>query len=99
VSDPVSTPPQSPPTAKPGNGAGRFFGVLLIVAGVLICLLSGLCSIVFGDVVLAEGGHAKGSDIAGLLVVIAIFGGIPFAGGLVSTIVGVGLYRASRARP
>lgn len=89
--------PPLPPPARPGNGAGRFFGGLLVVAGVLICLLSGLCSFVFGAVVIGEGG--KGGDIAGLLVVIAIFGGIPFAGGLVSAIVGVGLYRASRASP
>ena len=85
---------------KPANPAGKFFGGLLVVAGVLICLLSGLCSVVFGAVVMGEGGgSARNGDIAGLLVVIAIFGGIPFMGGLVSTVVGVGLYRASRAKP
>lgn len=93
-----ATPGPPAPEGRPSNPAGKFFGALLVAAGVLICLLSGLCSVVFGAAVLGEGG-SKANDALGLLVVIAIFGGIPFAGGLVSTVVGVGLYRASRARP
>ena len=40
--------PPAPPYSNPeGNPGGRFFGALLMVMGVLIALLSGLCSLGF----------------------------------------------------
>ncbi|MGA0599499.1 hypothetical protein ACO2Q3_02195 [Caulobacter sp. KR2-114] len=94
-----SSQPASPPSSPDGNGAGRFFGVLMIVAGVLIAALSGLCTVVFGLVVAGEAGRGAGGQLAGMVVVMAIFGGIPFAFGVAAILIGRFLYRSSRRPP
>jgi hypothetical protein len=86
----------SPAPANPdGNPAGRFFGVLMMVAGVLIAGLSGLCTTVFGVAMTSEAGHNP-REVGGLVVVMAIFGGIPFGFGVLAFFIGRFLYRSGR---
>lgn len=84
-----------PPVNPEGNPAGRFFGMLMMVAGVLIAGLSGLCTMVFGVAMTGEAGHNAGA-VGGLLVVMLIFGGIPFGFGILAVFIGRFLYRSSR---
>jgi hypothetical protein len=58
----------------------RFWGGLLIAAGVVIALLSGLCTLAFAPSMLAGGPRAVASSV----LVVAVAGGAPF-------LVGVGL--------
>lgn len=86
----------APPPANPdGNPAGRFFGALMMVAGVLIAGLSGLCTVVFGAAMTQEAGHNP-REVGGLFAVMAIFGGIPFGVGVLAFFIGRFLYRSSR---
>lgn len=76
------------------NPVTRLFGVLLITAGVLIMLLTGLCS---GVVLIASIGsmvtsHAYSGFGSGVLVV-ALFGGLPFVFGAALFIFGRQLIR------
>jgi hypothetical protein len=67
----------------------------MMVAGVLIAGLSGLCTMVFGVAMTSEAGHNAGA-MGGLLVVMVMFGGIPFGFGLLAFFIGRFLYRSSR---
>lgn len=89
--------PPSPPSSNPeGNPGGRFFGALLMVIGTLISLLSGLCSLGFGAMMLAE--PSRDDAAYGGLMFVAIVGGVPFLFGLAVIAIGRGLYRASRPK-
>lgn len=92
---PSASPPAGPPISPESNGAGRFFGALMMVAGVLIAGLSGLCTTVFGVAMIGEAGH-NSRDVGGLLVVMAIFGGVPFGFGVLAFFIGRFLYRSGR---
>ncbi len=92
----TATPPRPGPTTD--NPAGRFFGALLMVVGALIALLSGLCTLAFGAMILAEPG-GNGGAIGGGITMLSIFGGVPFLFGLALIFVGRGLYRAVRRPP
>ena len=69
------------------------FGGLLMAIGLLIALLSGLCSAVF----LAK--LASGSEFSGAgLMIVAVVGGMPFLGGVGMFFGGLTLVRSARER-
>lgn len=65
------------------------FGGLLLAIGGLIALLSGLCSAYFGLTLLGSGG-GNASDLTGMLGLVLLVGGIPFA-------IGFGLFAWGRS--
>jgi hypothetical protein len=65
----------------------KLFGGLLLAAGILIGGASGLCSLVFIVMGLSEGAGGFG---LGILPMVLMIGGIPFA-------IGVGLFFGGRA--
>jgi hypothetical protein len=72
------------------------FGGLLLAAGLLIAGASGLCSVV---VAVSTLGNAAGSgDVIGMLMLILLFGGVPFTIGFGLIFWGRSLLRASRGR-
>jgi hypothetical protein len=91
----------APPPPPSDHGAGHFFGILLMAAGALICALSGVCSLGVLGMMMASPGQGPGAASAiGIgLVVVAIFGGVPFVMGLASIFIGRHLYRSSRPPP
>lgn len=70
-----------------------FFGGILLAIGILIAGASGLCSLTMLVSVLNNHQEFSGS---GMLPVIAIFGGIPFAIGVGLIFAGRGLIRRDR---
>lgn len=97
-------PSASPPPAYP---ARRFFGLLLMTAGGLIAGLSGLCSAavlvtVLVPLAVSGGGGGAGGALAGffgLLGMILVFGGVPFAIGAGLFLLGRNLARAKEPAP
>jgi hypothetical protein len=78
--------------SRPDPVAG-FFGGLLIVAGAVIAVLSGLCTLGFLGVMTFDALQRRGGGMLGgfgeLLGLAAVFGGVPLA-------VGVGLVALGR---
>ena len=71
-----------------------FFGGALMAVGALIAALSGLCTgvVIIGSVIAAfQNGRSDSSGLAGLAL---IFGGAPFAVGLLLFFIGRGIYRS-----
>jgi len=62
----------------------RLFGGLLLAAGILIAGASGLCSTVFGVIMLTSAGAGQGglNGFVGVMLMILVVGGTPFAGGI-----------------
>jgi len=71
-----------------------FFGGLLMAIGLLIAVLSGLCSAVFLTK-FAVGSGGGGFNGAGLMIV-AVVGGLPFLGGVGMFFGGLTLVRSAR---
>lgn len=66
----------------------RLFGGILQAAGILIAGASGLCSLVFlGSII--DGNAQFGSELAQILMLVALFGGIPF-------VIGIAMFRWGR---
>lgn len=75
-----------------------FVGALLTAAGLLLATLSGLCSLsLLGPSVHAVlQGSAPAGSLTSALVLVGLFGGLPFAGGVVLIVVGLRLIRRPR---
>lgn len=71
-----------------GSAGMRLFGGILMGIGILIALLSGLCSLWF----LADGGND-----AGWWEIVLLVGGIPFALGVLLIATGYFVHRKGRA--
>ncbi|MGH7023979.1 MAG: hypothetical protein ACREEB_10365 [Caulobacteraceae bacterium] len=72
----------------PGRGA-RLVGILLMVAGALVAVLCGLCSLA----VVGSGGVREGSGALSWDLVVAIVGGIPTLAGIVTFAIGLIIFR------
>ncbi len=83
------TMPQPPPSPLT-----QFFGVMLIIAGILIALLCGLCTLV----VLGLGLSGPGSG-RGIVGVALILGGVPTVVGGLLVWAGIAVLRSGRERP
>jgi hypothetical protein len=79
-----------PPRFQP-SAAQRLFGAVLMAIGGMIALLCGLCS--FGVLGAAFMSPSPGEGLLFSLVLVGIFGGIPFAVGLGVFLIGRGVYR------
>jgi hypothetical protein len=77
-----------PQPAGDDRTVAKLFGVLLMVVGGLIVVLSGLCSLTFFTMMAAHPGPGAGELASGVGVVL-IFGGVPLA-------VGAGVFMAGR---
>jgi hypothetical protein len=75
-----------------GNPVLAFFGWVMIVVGVLIAGLAGLCSAAFLQMMFQDGGNSGGIGL------ILLFGGIPLGIGLAMAFGGWAMVRAARAR-
>jgi hypothetical protein len=79
-------------------GAGGFFGALLIIAGVLLALLCGLCTLaVIGVTVSAPASSGSQNYGGGAMIPIALLlGGVPTVFGCLMVWAGIALIRSSR---
>lgn len=68
-------------------------GGLLLAAGVLICLTSGLCSAWFLGMMLFEPNQNGAQDVLGMIGMVSVFGGVPFGAGVLLFAVGRRLTR------
>jgi hypothetical protein len=81
-------------------GAGQFFGLLLLIAGVLVALLCGLCTlVVIGVSLAAPVSHPQNYGGGAMIPVALVFGGLPTAVGAGMIWAGVALIRAGRKPP
>lgn len=75
----------------------KLFGGLLMVIGLLIATLSGLCSAGF-LIRLANGRGSGGQFNGAALMIVSVVGGIPFLGGVGMFFGGLTLVRSGRGR-
>ena len=82
-------------------GAGKFFGALLIVCGVLLALLCGLCTLaVIGVSVAAPASSGSQNYGGGAMIPLALLlGGVPTVFGCLMIWGGIVLVRAKPAPP
>jgi hypothetical protein len=80
-------------------GAGQFFGALLLVGGVLVALLCGLCTLVVIGVSLTAPSDPQGYGGGGMVPIALLIGGLPTAFGALMIFGGVQLIRAGRKAP
>ena len=82
-------------------GAGQFFGALLLIGGILVALLCGLCTIaVIGVSLAAPATHDAQNYGGGAMIPVALLlGGLPTAFGGLMIWAGVALIRAGRKAP
>ena len=83
-------------------GAGQFFGGLLIICGLLMALLCGLCTlVVIGVSVATPATHDAQNYGGGVMIPVALlFGGLPAAFGGLMVWGGVQLFRGTgKTRP
>jgi len=74
----------------------RLFGGILLAVGILIMTGSGLCSLVVIGMFVSEGGSAGLGEGVSMLMLPAIFGGLPFAIGFGLFYVGKVLLRREK---
>ncbi len=79
-------------------GAGGFFGAILILGGVLIAALCGLCTlVVIGVSVSAPASNGPQNYGGGAMIPVALLiGGVPFVFGCLMIWAGIVLIRSSR---
>ena len=79
-------------------GAGQFFGALLIIAGVLLALLCGLCTLaVIGVSVSAPASSGAQNYGGGAMIPVALLmGGVPTVFGCLMVWAGIVLVRSGR---
>jgi threonine/homoserine/homoserine lactone efflux protein len=68
----------------------RVFGVILMIIGFLVLSIAGLCTIIFGGMILSEG--SSFSDIGLILA----YSGVPMIGGGVLAWAGYSIWRSGR---
>jgi hypothetical protein len=79
-------------------GGAQFFGGLLILVGILIALLCGLCTVaVIGASVATPVSHGGQNWGGGVMIPVAlVFGGVPTGFGALMVWAGVALFRSRR---
>jgi hypothetical protein len=82
-------------------GAGQFFGVLLIAAGVLIAALCGLCTIAVIGVSVASPATSGGQNYGGgaMIPIAMLLGGVPTIFGCLMVWAGIALFRSGPKAP
>ena len=82
-------------------GAGQFFGGLLILCGMLLALLCGLCTVVvIGASLTAPATHDPQNYGGGAMIPVALlFGGLPAAFGGLMVWAGVVVFRSGGKTP
>jgi hypothetical protein len=90
------TEPPSPPSSP-----ARFFGALLIVAGVLLAALCGLCTLVVIGVSLDAPANNGPQNYGGraMIPVALLLGGVPTVFGCLTIWAGIALVRSGRKPP
>ena len=85
------------------NPVTRFFGGLMMAAGGVIAVTSGLCSVVLTVMALGDAIQRPSGNVGELLTLgvpmVLLFGGIPFAVGLGLFFIGRKLYREHPVAP
>lgn len=77
-----------------------FFGGLLMTAGILIAVLSGLCSGVFlSQVVFPTLKGSSTGDVSQGVLLVLVFGGVPFLVGLGLFFIGRRMFRRRDQQP
>jgi hypothetical protein len=76
----------------------QFFGVMLIVVGLLLAALCGLCTLVVAGTSLAALGDPRGYG-GGMVGIALLLGGVPTLLGLGMIFAGVTLLRSARKPP
>jgi hypothetical protein len=91
----------APPNPEADRTVARLFGAMLMVVGVLIMALSGLCSLGVLGMMLMEMFRSPLGSVGAVTMVpmIAIFGGVPMAAGFGVFTLGRGLRRGPKAAP
>ena len=81
--------------------AGKFFGVLLIIGGVLVALLCGLCTLVVIGVSVSAPNESGSQNYGGgsMIPIALLLGGVPTLFGCLMIWGGVVLVRAKPASP
>jgi|HubBroStandDraft_1064217.scaffolds.fasta_scaffold808565_2 hypothetical protein len=77
-------------------GIGGFFGALLILGGVLISLLCGLCTLAVIGTSVSSPSDPQGYGGGGMIGVALLLGGVPTVFGLLMIWAGIVLIRNSR---
>jgi quinol-cytochrome oxidoreductase complex cytochrome b subunit len=77
----------------PGGTAARVFGVILMIIGFLLLAGAGLCTIIFGGVLMSEGGSVE--DIGLILT----YSGVPLILGGVLAWAGYAVWRSGKTPP
>jgi hypothetical protein len=82
-------------------GAGQFFGGLLIICGVLMAVLCGLCTLAVIGVSLATPATHEAQNYGGgvMIPVALLFGGLPAAFGGLMVWAGVQVFRGAGKAP
>ena len=81
-------------------GAGQFFGALLLIGGILVAALCGLCTlVVIGVSIEAPVSHPQNYGGGAMIPVALLAGGLPTAFGVLMIWAGVALIRAGRKAP
>ena len=84
------------PEPPPPNPLAQFFGVMLIIGGVLIALLCGLCTLVVIGISLSAPRDPQGYGGGGMVGVALIIGGIPTVVGGLLVWAGIAVLRSGR---
>jgi ABC-type Mn2+/Zn2+ transport system permease subunit len=82
----------------PASPVAQFFGVMLIIVGILIALLCGLCTLVVIGTSLSMPGDQQGYGGGGMIGVALIIGGIPTVVGGLLVWAGIAVLRGARKR-
>lgn len=82
-----------PPTQPRTNVVLAFFGWVILLIGVLIAGLAGLCTLSLVPSMLSGGNQMFG------LGVVIIFGGLPILFGVALVVAGIAMVRAARPKP
>ena len=77
----------------------QFFGVMLIVVGLLLAALCGLCTLVVAGTSLAAQSDPQGYGGGGMVGIALLLGGVPTLLGLGMIFAGVMLLRSARKPP
>ena len=77
-------------------GAAQFFGILLIVGGVLLAVLCGLCTLTVIGVSFASPGTLQAHNGGAMIPIALVFSSVPMAFGALMIWAGVVLVRTGR---
>jgi hypothetical protein len=89
----------SSPEPPQGNPVAQFFGVMLIIVGILIAALCGLCTLAVIGTSLSLPSDQQGYGGGGMIGVALIIGGIPTVVGGLMIWGGIAVLRSGRKRP